>query len=119
MKAIFPCKGTVVLTKRNVDTLHNIYTDNMVNSKLFAIYNQSNYSVQVGTFNYLPKKSTIVTEKTTFLSIQQLHKILSEHMANMPVAKEEEEPEVEEDNEPLDDNFVLNHPFFETLKPID
>ena len=71
MKAVFPCKGVVVITKQNVDMLTNFYEGNLINSKLFSAYSQNNLSVQVGSFNYFPSNTKIVLEKDTkLLTIQ-------------------------------------------------
>lgn len=113
MKVVFPCKGVLVVTKSDVDKLHNFYMDNLTNSKLFPIYNQSNYSIQVGSFNYLPKKSTIILENVHFLTLPKLHSVLESKIANIPTQSDNSNYD-----EPIDDNFILNHPFFETLTPL-
>lgn len=109
MKAVFPCKGVIVVTKNNVNKISDFYMDNLANSKLFDIYKQSNYSTQVGSFNYLPKKSTIYLDKVHFLTLSKLHSVLAEKIENSPL---------QNTDTPLDDNFILNHPFFKTLTPL-
>ena len=117
MKAVFPSKGVVVLTKNDVDKLHNFYKDNLINSKLFSVYEQSNYSVQVGSFSYLPKKSNIILDNANLLTLKQLYEILCKQLA---VTSTNSDAEKNMDyTKPLDDNFILNHPFFETLKPLE
>lgn len=120
MKAVFPNNGIVVLTKSDVDKLHDFYKDNLINSKLFSIYEHSNYSIQVGNFSYLPKKANIILENANFLTLKQLHQILKEQIP--PTTEKSNSTNIENNtidyNEPLDDNFILNHPFFETLKPL-
>ena len=113
MKAVFPCTGTVILTKSDVDKLHNFYLDNLKSSKLLPIYNQSNYSIQEGNLTYLPQNTNIVLENAHFLSLSELHAALSKTMNKIP------EQTIDKNNfSPLDDNFILNHPFFETLTPL-
>lgn len=129
MKAIFPCKGVVIVTKHNVESIHNFYMDNLINSKLFQVYSGSNFHAQVGSFNYLPQKSTVILENANLLTIQQLHEVLKRENAkdsasNSQAAQNSENTsknsaEATDYNKPLEDNFILNHPFFETLKPID
>lgn len=115
MKAVFPCKGVVVVTKQNVDMLTNFYEGNLINSKLFSAYSQNNLAVQVGNFNYFPQKSTIILEKNTnLLTIQELNKVL---------ARTAEKPKTEPlstkaKDVPIEDNFIKDHPFFQTLKPL-
>ena len=112
MKAIFPCTGTIIVTKQDVNKLRNFYTDNLENSKLFQIYNQSNYSIQIGGLTYLPKKSNLVLENVTFLTLPKLYNELSKQ-ANINTDTFTKQP-----IQPLDDNFILNHPFFKTLTPL-
>ena len=114
MKAIFPCKGVVVVTKHNVDVLNSFYEENLINSKLFAAYNQNNFAVQVGKFNYLPQNSKIILEQNTnLLTIKSLNDVLS---------KTAEKPKAEKtainNTKPIEDNFIIDHPFFQTLKPL-
>lgn len=113
MKAVFPCTGTVILTKSDVDKLKNFYLDNLQNSKLFSIYNQSNYAIQVGKLNYLPQKSNIILDNAHFLTLQKLHSVLSEKIDTITLPNNPATYDT-----PIDDNFILNHPFFETLTPL-
>ena len=72
MKAVFPCKGTIVVTKQNVDVLSKVYQENLINSPLFMAYNQGNVDVQVGPFNYLPQNTKVVLRQNTeLLTIQK------------------------------------------------
>lgn len=113
MKAVFPCKGVVVVTKQNVDILSKVYQETLINSPLFSAYNQGNIDVQVGPFNYLPQNTKIVLRQNTeLLTIQELNKVLKETMK----ANEEN---IENDDTPIEDSSIMNHPFFQTLKPID
>ena len=112
MKAVFPCKGVVVLAKHNVDTIKNYYEGTLIDSKLFATYNQNNFAIQVRKFNYLPQNSKIVLDENAhLLTIKDLNAILSQKVSTP------QEKGID-DNEPIEDNFILNHPFFETLKPL-
>lgn len=119
MKAVFPTKGVVIVTKYNVNVLRDYYRNNLINSKLFAMYQQSNFHMQSGNFNYLPKKSNIILYKTHLLTLKQLQEVVAEQIKNSSVLAEKEPHEEtssnEFSNEPLDDNFIKNNPFFETL----
>ncbi|MCX4302699.1 MAG: hypothetical protein OSJ66_01595 [Clostridia bacterium] len=115
MKAVFPCKGVVVITKQNVDMLTNFYEGNLINSKLFSAYSQNNFSVQVGSFNYFPQNSTIILEENTnLLTIQELNKVLAQ------TAEQQKEEHISQKTKdvPIEDNFIKDHPFFQTLKPL-
>ena len=129
MKAVFPSKGVVIVTKYNVDVLKNFYKNNLINSKLFSIYQQSDYSIQVGNFNYLPKKSNIILDNAHLLTLRQLQEIVAKQIKENPgtvtIKKAPQKPsdETVESNdfsdEPLDDNFIKNNPFFSTLTSLE
>ena len=120
MKAVFPCKGVVVVTKQNVDVLSNFYESQLINSKLFSAYSQNNFAVQVGKLNYLPKNSTIIlNQDANLLTIQKLNQVLVETSKNENPKDYQGAVSNANDDEPIEDNFILNHPFFETLNPLD
>ena len=129
MKAVFPSKGVVIVTKYNVDVLKNFYKNNLINSKLFSIYQQSDYSIQVGNFNYLPKKSNIILDNAHLLTLRQLQEIVAKQIKENPSAvtikkdPQKLSDETDESNnfsdEPLDDNFIKNNPFFSTLTSLE
>lgn len=113
MKAVFPCKGVVVVTKQNVDILSKVYQENLANSPLFSAYNQGNIDVQVRPFNYLPQNTKVVLRQNTeLLTIQELNKVLKETM-------ETKQEDIEYDDTPIEDSSIMEHPFFQTLKPVD
>ena len=120
MKAVFPCTGVVVLTKYNVDMIKNFYEGTLIDSQLFASYNQNNCAVQIGKLNYLPRKSKIILDENThLLTISDLNTVVSQKIASKTV-EQSETPNLSQnqelnDNKPLEDIFILNHPFFETL----
>ena len=126
MKAVFPCKGVVIVTKYNVNVLRNFYKNNLINSKLFSIYQQSDYSIQVGNFNYLPKKSNIILDNAHLLTLRQLQEIVAKQIKGNPGAVTIKKAPSKETNEsddfsdePLDDNFIKNNPFFSTLTALE
>lgn len=127
MRAVFPCKGVLVLTKKDVEALQNFYNSTLEKSNIFSAYNATEYSIQVGNFNYLPQKATLIVDEKNLLTISKLRAIM-----NGSVPTKKEEPVVEENPEevleksteesledPLSDDDILSHPFFTTLKPID
>lgn len=125
MKAVFPTKGVVIVTKYNVNVLRDYYRNNLINSKLFAMYQQSNFHMQSGNFNYLPKKSNIILYKTHLLTLQQLQEVVAKQMresleynnAQAETQEDSQEKQTQDNfsDEPLDDNFIKNNPFFKTL----
>lgn len=118
MKVVFPCKGVIVLTKEDIETLNSFYNTNLMTSKAYEIYNTSEYMMQVGNFNYLPKKSTLVLDESKLLTIPKLRSIL-----NLSAPKTTEtSPQIDqnsEDEQEISDDTILSHPFFKTLKPLE
>lgn len=124
MRAVFPCKGVLVLTKKDVDSLQNFYNSTLEKSSIFSNYNATEYSIQIGNFNYLPKKATLIVDEKNLLTISKLRAIM-----NGTVPTKQEEPKIEKEpaeevveeslDNPLSDDDILSHPFFTTLKPID
>ena len=51
MKVVFPCPGSIVLLKQDLDTLKAFYNTSLITSKMNDIYKNSNSIVQVGNFN--------------------------------------------------------------------
>ena len=114
MKAVFPCAGVAIVTKYSINTLKDFYENNLINSKLFGIYQQSNYYMQAGNFNYFPKKSNIVLEQAHLLTLQKLQEVVAKQVSQSnTTSTHQQTPQIS--NEPLDDNFVKNNAFFETL----
>ena len=124
MKAIFPKKGVVIVTKYNVNTLKDYYKNNLINSKLFGVYQQSNYSINVGNYAYLPQKSNIILDKSHLLTITQLQEYVLSQMkikqnSNISENKAEKVEQSSSSNKPLDDNFIKDNSFFTTLTYLD
>lgn len=129
MKAIFPTKGVVIVTKYNVNVLRDFYRDNLINSKMFAIYQQANYNMQVGNFNYFPKKANFILYQAHLLSLKQLQEIIAGKIRENPELfnkKQQNNKDMQESDdieeisdEPLDDNFIKSNPFFKTLTAIE
>ena len=121
MKALFPKSGVIIVTKYNVNTLKDYYKNNLINSKLFGIYQQSNYSLQVGNFSYLPKRSEIILDDVHLLTLKQLQEyVLEQTKGSNSAAKtipqgSKNPPKAEISDKPLDDNFIKDNPFFTTL----
>ena len=123
MKAVFPTKGALIVTKYNVNMLNDFYKNNLINSKLFAAYQQSNFYMQSGNFNYFPKKSNMIVYNAHLLTLQRLQEVIAEEMNAQKAASDtqnvesaSEEPiENTFSDEPLDDNFIQSNSFFKTL----
>ncbi len=112
MKAVFPCKGVLILEKNSIDQLENFYVTKLMNSKLYNYYKTSDVAVQIGNFNYFPKNYSFVLKDANLLSIKKLRDTLE-------MVDSEPEEDYDLDETPISDESILSHPFFKTLKPID
>ncbi len=126
LKVVFPYKGSMVLTKSDIDTLRSFYNTKLMTSKLYEYSKNSEFVVQVDNFNYIPKTYTLFAKQVNFMTIRRMREILG---LTKPIPKELEEqsnpqpaasaaPQVSDDNEAISDKTLLSHPFFKTLKPL-
>ena len=125
MKVVFPCPGSLVLLKQDLDTLQAFYNATLMTSKMNDFYKTSNSIVQVGSLNYIPPKFTIALHKPNLLTIEKMRGILGlEQPAPTPTvqapAQPTNEPEKVENEKakPISDNDLLSNPFFQTLRPL-
>lgn len=120
MKVVFPCKGSLVLLKQDLETLQAFYNTTILTSKLLDVYKTSNVMVQVGNFNYIPVKSSLVLYKANLLTIEKMRNILGIYNENSVSRQTSTQTTVKEENkaEPISDNDLLSNPFFQTLTPL-
>ncbi len=127
MKVVFPCPGSIVLLKQDLDTLKAFYNTSLLTSKMNDIYKNSSSIVQVGNFNYIPEKSTVVLHKAQLLTIEKMRQILGIEVTPEAKQVEEksepvtptEEPVTQDINQtPISDEDLLSNPFFQTLTPL-
>lgn len=125
MKVVFPCKGSLVLLKQDLETLEAFYNTSLLTSKMLDIYKASNVMVQVGNFNYIPQKSALVLYKVNLLTIEKMRKILgiynektAQQEATPPPVPVQNNTAAEANDAPISDNDLLSNPFFQTLKPL-
>ena len=121
MKAVFPCKGVIVLNKHDIQKLQSFYQSKLVTSKMSEIYNTTEYMVQVGNLNYLPPKSKIIVDDDNLLTFSQFDSIQDPPIIttkNTNKAQSTEKISNINNKSILEDN-ILSNPFFTTLKPID
>ena len=119
VRVVFPCKGSLVLLKQDLETLKAFYNTSILTSKMANYYKTSNSMIQVGNLNYIPQKSALVLYKANLLTVEKMRKILG-------VYQEQEEPPTNQntitpkvDNSaPISDDDLLSNPFFQTLKPL-
>ncbi len=128
MKVVFPCKGSLVLLKQDLETLEAFYNTSILTSKMLDIYKASNVMVQVGNFNYIPQKSALVLYKVNLLTIEKMRKILGIYNEKVAQPGNSQSPintssqtrptEAINNEAPISDNDLLSNPFFQTLKPL-
>ena len=129
MKVVFPCKGSLVLLKQDLETLEAFYNSSILTSKMLDIYKTSNVMVQVGNFNYVPQKSNLILYKANLLTIEIMRKILglyNENTVNDTTSKQTSNSisstnnvtSQQDNTTPISDNDLLSNPFFQTLKPL-
>lgn len=117
MKVVFPCTGSLVLLKQDLETLNAFYNTNLLTSKLVETYKNSNVTVQVGNFNYVPRNSSIVLYKANVLTIEKMRRILGINIETSTQTQTPPEPKTKE-VEKISDDDLLSNPFFQTLKPL-
>lgn len=119
MKVVFPCAGSLVLLKQDLETLKAFYNTNLLTSKLVETYKTSNVTVQVGNFNYIPKKSSLVLYKANVLTIEKMRKILGIYREPSVQAQPTSQNQVTPKTlEKISDNDIISNPFFQTLTPL-
>lgn len=129
MKVVFPCKGSLVLLKQDLETLEAFYNSSILTSKMLDIYKTSNVMVQVGNFNYVPQKSNLILYKANLLTIEKMRKILGLYNGNTvdnttskqtsnSISSTNNVTSQQDNTAPISDNDLLSNPFFQTLKPL-
>lgn len=129
MKVVFPCKGSLVLLKQDLETLEAFYNSSILTSKMLDIYKTSNVMVQVGNFNYVPQKSNLILYKANLLTIEKMRKILGLYNENTvdnttskqtsnSISSTNNVTSQQDNTAPISDNDLLSNPFFQTLKPL-
>lgn len=123
MKVVFPCEGSLVLMKQDLDILKAFYNTSLLQSKMLKIYETSDSIIQVGNFNYIPEKNYVVLHNTHLLTIEKMRKILgiynesAEQPKPQPVINNQSSSE-NHNNDKISDKDLLSNPFFQTLKPL-
>ena len=88
MKAIFPCKGTIILNKQDIEPLEAYYKTELIRSKMYEYYKTSKDIMQVGPFTYIPQNTNIVLDKSSLLELQTLKNVLNIEMPpRIPISK--------------------------------
>lgn len=121
MKVVFPCEGSLVLMKQDLEILKAFYNTSLLQSKMLEIYKNSDTLIQVGNFNYIPEKNYVVLHNAHLLTIEKMRKILgiyTEPVKEEPKTENAPIPSVDNNHDKISDNDLLSNPFFQTLKPL-
>ena len=119
MRVVFPCKGVIVLTKEDMQKLGSFYQTKLMTSKMYEYYKTSDVSLQIGNFDYFPKKYSFVLKDANLLSIKQLRSILDMNVPQKNATTAQNTPtKTPEVEEKISDASISSHPFFQTLKTI-
>lgn len=124
MKVVFPCEGSLVLMKQDLEILKAFYNTSLLQSKMLEVYKHSDSLIQVGNFNYIPDKNYVALHKAHLLSIEKMRKILGiynetaeqETIQRESVRNESVKPD--SNHNKISDKDLLSNPFFQTLKPL-
>ena len=119
MKAIFPCNGTMVIKKSDLDSLKSYYKTQLITSKLNDFAKVSKNIIQVGNFNYLPQNSNIILEPAELLSLDKLKSVLNLPPKTASTTQNNLEDDEYDESDLIDDSDLLSNPFFTTLRPLD
>jgi len=87
MKVVFPTEGSIIMLKQDVDTLQAFYNTNLMQSKMYSYYKDSNTLIQVGNLNYPPKEHFIVLYNAHPLTVQEMQEILNISLGKDPMQK--------------------------------
>lgn len=122
MKVVFPCSGSLVLLKEDLETLKAFYNTNLLTSKIADMYKNANTIIQVNNFNYIPRTDSLVLYNANVLTIEKMRKILGifreSQVQESPKPPVEEQKQTQEDDDYISDNDLLSNPFFTTLTPL-
>lgn len=122
MKVVFPCSGSLVLLKEDLETLKAFYNTNLLTSKMADMYKNANTIIQVNNFNYIPRTDSLVLYNANVLTIEKMRKILGifreSQVQEAPKPPVKEQKQTQEDDDYISDNDLLSNPFFTTLTPL-
>ena len=118
MKAIFPCLGSLIMTKNDIEELKNYYDSRQLEND-----DNSTIIVENNFFNYFNNNSKLILDNVTPLTVSKLKKVLGITDNTKTDNNSEEDngkkEQLQEDEELIDDESIMSNPFFTTLKPVD
>lgn len=121
MKVVFPCSGSLVLLKEDLETLKSFYNTNLLTSKMADMYKNANTIIQMNNFNYIPKVNSLVLYNANVLTIEKMRKILGIFQESQSQKQKEisnQHETMHEEPDYISDDDLLSNPFFTTLAPL-
>ena len=117
MKAIFPCLGSLIITKDDIEKLVEFYNSGQTQANDdLEIIAENNF------LNYFVDNVELLLYNVTPLTISKLKNALG-ISSSLPNNSSQQEPaELNSDMEPetpISDDSIFSNPFFTTLKPVD
>ena len=116
MKAIFPCFGSLIMTKNDIENIKDYYDSRQISNNDSLVISENKF------FNYFNDDTTFILDNVTPLTVSKLKKVLgiSNNKVETNSQKNLKESEnIHEDEELIDDDSIFSNPFFTTLKPVD
>lgn len=117
MKAIFPCMGSLIMTKIDIEKLKDYYDSRQIsNNDDSLVISENNF------LNYFNDDTTFILDNVTPLTVSKLKKVLGISNNKAETNSQEsikESKNIQEDEELIDDDSIFSNPFFTTLKPVD
>ena len=116
MKAIFPCLGSLIMNKTDIEQLKDYYDSRQLKNN-----NDSSIIAENNCFNYFNDNSELILDKVTPLTVSKLKKVLgiSDNTKTNSNSTENSAHQKEDYEELIDDDSIFSNPFFTTLKPVD
>lgn len=125
MKALFPCEGSIIVNKQDLDPMNAFYNTQLMKSNMTEYLKTTNAILQVGNLSYVPENSNFVVNMSELNTIGRIKTAL-----NIEVPKKAPEQAVQTSsvesasmpgteewlNTPITDEDISSNPFFTTMK---
>ena len=132
MKALFPCEGSIIVNKQDLDPMISFYNMQLLRSNMNEYMKTTNAILQVGNLSYVPENSSFVVDMGYLNTIGRIKTALNievppkQEVQNpvQPTAPTSVEtasmPGTDEDwlNKPITDDDITSNPFFTTMTEV-
>ena len=127
MKALFPCEGSIIVNKQDLDPMNTFYNTQLMKSNMTEYLKTTNAILQVGNLSYVPENSNFVVNMSELNTIGRIKTAL-----NIEVPKKAPEQAVQTSsvesasmpgteewlNTPITDEDISSNPFFTTMTEV-